>query len=136
MVAGEYAVLEPNYELIVMAVNRFVYATLTTDDTYTLTLENFNLTNIPWELQEGTVHIYSEDERTNFVQQAMEIALNYLTEQNVLFTPFHLTIKSELDDTTSKQKYGLGSSAAVVTAVISVILEKYAPTLATKDTIF
>src|SRR5690625_7706145 len=66
----------------------------------------------------------------------MEIALTFLQENNVSWHPFSLSIKSELDDEQSGRKYGLGSSAAVTTAAISVILQAFAPTLATKEVIF
>jgi phosphomevalonate kinase len=46
----------------------------------------------------------------------------FLHEKAVRLTPFHLEINSELDDPLTGQKYGLGSSAAVVVSVISAIL--------------
>src|SRR5690625_1205737 len=136
MLAGEYAVLEPNYELIVLAVNRFVYVTLKLADTNTVTLENYHLTNVPWTFTGQELHISSDDSRKEYVEYAMEIALTYLQENNITWQPFSLSIKSELDDDLSGRKYGLGSSAAITTAVISIILEKFAPSLAAKETIF
>lgn len=136
MMAGEYAVLEPNYEMIVMAVNRYVYATIELTNSNSVTLENFHLTNIPWLFSNRKLRIATEDPRKRFVEYAMEVALTYLYENDRIIQPFSLTIKSELDDVQSGRKYGLGSSAAVATAAISVILKKFAPELATKETIF
>ena len=124
MMAGEFAVLEPHHNLAVMAVDRFVYATLEEGSVNRLTLQDFKLNDLKWNYQNDTVHIFSEDGRVRFVEAAMTIALNYLHEQNIIPEHFSLTIKSELDDA-SGIKYGLGSSAAVVTSVITAILKKY-----------
>lgn len=124
MVAGEFAVLEPYQNLIVMAVDRFVYAKIEKSDENLLTLENFDLRNLHWNFHDRGIHIDSTDKRVNFVEQAMAIACNYLREQSIPIVPFSLKINSELDDD-SGLKYGLGSSAAVVTAVITAILSKH-----------
>ncbi|WP_344341528.1 phosphomevalonate kinase, partial [Streptomyces rhizosphaericus] len=71
---------------------------------------------------------------TVFVQEAMRIAMVYLHEKNIQPGPFAISVKSELDDASGK-KYGLGSSAAVVTSIISAILTKYFPTY-TKELLF
>lgn len=136
MMAGEYAVLEPHNELLVMAVNRYVYATLQFTETNTVTLENFQMMNRPWTFAHHRLQIVSDDSRKNYVERAMEVSLIYLQEHDISIRPFSLTINSELDDEQSGRKYGLGSSAAVTTAAISVILQAFAPTLATKEVIF
>src|SRR5699024_12131831 len=46
-------------------------------------------------------------------------------EKKVNTTPFSITVRSELDDEETGAKYGLGSSAAVVTSVITAVLEKF-----------
>jgi phosphomevalonate kinase len=121
MIAGEFAVLEPYQKLVVMAVDRFVYATIEHSQENLLTLENFSLHNLYWNYQNEEISIDSTDHRINFVEQAMLITCRYLQEQSITLKPFTLNIKSELDDR-SGIKYGLGSSAAVVTAVITAIL--------------
>lgn len=123
MMAGEFAVLQPYQNLIVMAVDRFVYATIEDSDVSLLTLENFGLENLYWNYQHKGIHIDSTDKRVNFVEQAMSVASDYLREQSIPLVPFKLSINSELDD--HGVKYGLGSSAAVVTAVITAILNKH-----------
>ncbi|MEC5425818.1 phosphomevalonate kinase [Virgibacillus sp. C22-A2] len=124
MVAGEFAVLQPHHSLVVMAVNRFVYASLKPSEENRITLQDFKLNNLVWEYKNNRVQIHSGDERVRFVEEAMTIALTYLKENTISPDRFMLTIKSELDDI-SGIKYGLGSSAAVVTSVITVILKKY-----------
>ena len=135
MIAGEFAVLEPRHKLIAMAVDRFVYATLLESEENQLSLESFSLLNITWDYHDHAINIDSNDGRIKFVKHAMKIALNYLEEQSIYPSNFSLKISSELDDA-SGIKYGLGSSAAVVTSVITVILEKYLPQSPAKDLIF
>ncbi|MBP1969997.1 phosphomevalonate kinase [Virgibacillus natechei] len=126
MIAGEFAVLEPHHHLVVMAVDRFVYASIQKSDTNSLTLQDFQLEDLTWEYKNSEVKISSNDRRTHFVGDAMTTAVTYLKENSITPDPFALSIKSELDDA-SGVKYGLGSSAAVVTSVIAAILKKYLP---------
>ncbi|MGM8211186.1 phosphomevalonate kinase [Virgibacillus sp. W0430] len=126
MVAGEFAVLEPHHQLVVTAVNRFVYATIDANSDNQLTLENFGINQVSWSYQYNALEIRSNDERIRFVAAALQTVLDYLYESNIKPESFSLSIKSELDDATGV-KYGLGSSAAVVTAVVSAVLNKYLP---------
>src|SRR5699024_3370358 len=127
MIAGEFAVLEPHHQLAVMAVDRFVYTTLEDHHDNRLTLENFNLNHVAWSFENGRVNVHTNDVRVRFVEEAMTIALTYLKESKISLDSFSLTVRSELDDESGK-KYGLGSSAAVVTSVIYAILKKYMTT--------
>lgn len=135
MIAGEFAVLEPKQKLVAMAVDRFVYVTLMENEENRITLENLHLHHVIWSYHNQIVKIQTDDPRARFVEFAMETALNYLKEQSVSPHAFTLSIRSELDDE-SGIKYGLGSSAAVVTAVISAILQKYLPEDPSADLIF
>lgn len=135
MVAGEFAVLEPNQKLIVMAVDRFVYATITRSKKNQLTLENLDIKNVHWHYAYQNICIDTADQRINFVQEAIVTACDYLYEQAIIPEPFTLHVNSELDDESGK-KYGLGSSAAVVTAVITAILTKYLDEQPTSELIF
>lgn len=135
MVAGEFAVLVPNHHLAVTAVDRFVYATIADSEDAMLSLEDFELNELYWNYEAGKVSITSTDERLSFVQVAMEITCTYLEEQGVEIDPFELSIRSELDDA-SGIKYGLGSSAAVVSAVVTAIIAHYTKEELDKDLIF
>ncbi len=136
MIAGEFAVLEPHHNLAVMAVNRFVYATiLRSHDNNRLTLHDFNLLDLAWEFEKDRVIVNTDDERVRFVCDAMTISYRYLKEKKVSIGKFHLSINSELDDE-SGNKYGLGSSAAVVTSVVSAILNEFMTEEPSKELIF
>lgn len=135
MVAGEFAVLEPHHQLVVTAIDRFVYATIEESDQNQLTLHDFQLENLAWEFSNHEVKIASGDERLKFVRHAIKIALLYLQERSINPEPFSIEIKSELDDE-SGAKYGLGSSAAVVTAVVSAILHKFDSVKVNKEILF
>src|SRR5690625_1638999 len=122
MVAGEFAVLEPHQKLVVMAVDRFVYTTISPSDDHVVHLPNFELHNLAWTLEDGEVVFKSQDERMTFLHSTISATIAYLREKEIEVKPFELTVNSELDDPTSGAKYGLGSSAAVVTSVVKAIL--------------
>ncbi|MFD1453718.1 phosphomevalonate kinase [Oceanobacillus sojae] len=134
-VAGEYAVLENDQKLVVMAVNRFVYAALEQSDENRLSLLNYGLTDLEWEWTGHKVSVKSYDSRIRFVENAITVVYTYLREHNITLKPCRLSVRSELDDT-SGSKYGLGSSAAVVTAVVSAILKRFLPYEPSKQLIF
>ncbi|WP_051557892.1 phosphomevalonate kinase [Oceanobacillus picturae] len=127
MIAGEFAVLEPYHQLVVMAVNRYVYTTIEESEQNRVSLHDFQLEDLIWDFEKGSLIIHADNPKTVFVQEAMRIAMAYLHEQNIKPGSFAISVKSELDDA-SGLKYGLGSSAAVVTSVITAILKKYLPT--------
>lgn len=137
MVAGEFAVLEPYQKLVVMAVDRFVYTTIEQSDQNLLNLENFNLQDLKWDWDavNKEVNIQVSDPRTRFVEAGMNVALSYLNEKSISPDPFTLTVRSELDDESGK-KYGLGSSAAVVTSIVSAILKVNLSTAPSDELIF
>ncbi len=136
MVAGEFAVLEKDYPLLVMAVDRYVYATIEDSSVYSFTSENFNLHHLTWHFDGKRVIFDDYSPRLKFVTSALATVLTYLREKKVETTPFSLTVRSELDDEKTGAKYGLGSSAAVVTSVITAVLEKFLPSRPSRYLIF
>lgn len=122
MVAGEFAVLEPHQKLVVMAVDRFVHTKISASEHNVVQLPNMDLHHVEWEMIANRVEFSHQDGRTSFVRAALEVTLTYLKEKNIHVPPFTLHVHSELDDPTSGAKYGLGSSAAVVTSVVKAIL--------------
>lgn len=135
MIAGEYAVLEQYQRLVVAAVDRYVTAELTSSEVGKLTLVNRDVDNAFWEYKDESVVIEAEDKVVSFVKEALQTTFTYLQEQDIEITPFELTITSELDDL-SGAKYGLGSSAAVTTAVIKVVLDYLLTEEASSEMVF
>lgn len=136
MIAGEFAVLEPYQKLAVMAVDRFVFTTIQNSEQNYLSLMNFQMDKLNWRYDSirENVFIDTDDKRVDFVANAMSIALTYLKECGISPSNFSLTINSELDE--AGVKYGLGSSAAVVTSAIAAILNKYMPENVSEELIF
>ncbi|QAA31808.1 phosphomevalonate kinase [Clostridium manihotivorum] len=122
MIAGEYAVLEPNQKAIVVAVNRYVNIHIEPSKKNELFLPQLGLENIAWEIIDEKVKFSVGDARLNFIENSIAVANQYLKENFIEIRPFRLLVNSELDDTTTGEKYGLGSSAAIVVSVISAIL--------------
>src|SRR5690606_31188203 len=96
----------------------------------------FNLHHLTWHFDGKRVIFDDYSPRLKFVTSALATALTYLREKKVETTPFSLTVRSELDDEKTGAKYGLGSSAAVVTSVITAVLEKFLPSRPSRYLIF
>lgn len=126
MVAGEFAVLEPNQELVVMAVNRFVYSEVKKSPVNKLHLVNFNMYNLHFSHHQNKLFMKKRNNGTRFVEAALELTYTYLYEKGINLSPIEISVRSELDDKSGK-KYGLGSSAAVVTSVVEAILTYFLP---------
>lgn len=122
LIAGEYAVLEPKHEAIVMAVNRYMTAYIEPSQQNSISLPQLGFDNITWKVQNKHVQFHHSDARLEFIENSISVTLRFLQEKSIPVKPFHLTVKSELYDYASGQKFGFGSSAAVVVAVISAIL--------------
>lgn len=122
MIAGEYAVLEPNQKAVVVAVNRYVTACIKPSRQNKLSLPQLGLEDITWEINDERVQFSVSDSRLRFIQNSISVVNQFLQEKLSILHPFQLQIKSELDDPLSGKKYGLGSSAAVVVAVTTAIL--------------
>lgn len=136
MVAGEFAVLEPDYNLVVMAMDRYVEVTIADAAENKLSLIDFGMHNLTWNYFDREIHIDNTDPRLSFVKEAIGVALLYLEERQIDFSPVEISVKSELDDVESGHKYGLGSSAAVVTAMVAAVLAKFLPNDPVEDLIF
>src|SRR5690625_3406553 len=136
MVAGEFAVLERKFPLIVMAVDRFVFTTIENHPYNSFTSEDFQLHNYMWSFDGRKVIFDTYSPRLKFVTIALATVLTYLKESRIPITPVSISIRSELNDQKTGAKYGLGSSAAVVTSIISAMLEKFLNEKPEKQLIF
>lgn len=122
MIAGEYAVLEPGYKAVVIAVDRYVTADIKPSVDNILYLPGLGLEEVTWSLGGEGIIFNTNDERLCFVKNAFDIASQYLVEKGLMILPFRLHIESCLNDPITGKKYGLGSSAAIVVAIVSSIL--------------
>lgn len=122
MIAGEYAVLEPHQPAVVVAVDRYMTATVALAPDNRLSMPGLGLTDLSWFSDPDGVTIKHADPRLRFVKEALTVALGHVRDQFLLPLPIHLTLESELDDDATGRKLGLGSSAAVVVAVVSAVL--------------
>src|SRR5699024_10015921 len=95
MVAGEFAVLEPNYKLIVTDVDGVVYVTVEDSHHNTMKLQNYNLRKLSLFYKSGKIHMAKSSNATRFVEQALKITYDYLIENKYETTPIKLNIKSE-----------------------------------------
>ena len=121
MVAGEYAVLEPHQPAVVVAIDRYMYATIEPAPAFSLSLPSFGLQRLPFEATSAGLRFATPDPRLRDVAEALAVALAHVREAFLLPLPFHLEVRSELDDETGR-KFGLGSSAAAVVATVAAVV--------------
>ena len=114
--AGEYAVVNPGNPALLMAVNRYVEARVSSSERWLVTSAQFSGSQV-------VVGGYVPD-NLSFASAALEIARNYASKVSEREVCGHVYIDSRLqsDDGT---KFGLGSSAAVCVAVVRAVLAAY-----------
>ncbi len=124
-IAGEYAVLEPDGEAIVVAVDRFIHVTVAHSQKNTLEIRQFGIEHITFDV-EAECFTFHEHVKANltYLQDAISLFYKYLSEQLIQWRPISLTVESELIDSSGK-KYGLGSSAAIVVAIMTALFQFY-----------
>lgn len=121
MIAGEYAILEPLQNGVVIAVDRFITAEIKWSEENILSLPQLGLQQISW-INNGDYPMFNSiDSRLTFIIHAIQIMNQFFKEQCVNCKNFKLTITSELANKEGR-KYGLGSSAAIVVAIVSSML--------------
>lgn len=127
-VAGEYAVTEPGYKSVLIAVDRFVTATIEASNEVEGSIHSKTLHYEPVKFDRNEDKIEISDvqaaKQLKYVVTAIEVFEQYARSCNIKLKHFHLTIDSNLADD-SGQKYGLGSSAAVLVSVVKVLNEFY-----------
>ncbi|MBC1398108.1 phosphomevalonate kinase [Listeria fleischmannii] len=121
-IAGEYAVVESGHTAILTAVDRYITLTIEDAAKNELIIPHYD-DAISWPLGG---ELKAEGEHFDFTALAINTATAYLKIRKIALSPIKITIETELvnDDGI---KFGLGSSAAVTTAMITGIMEKFAP---------
>ena len=127
-IAGEYAVTEPGYKSVLIAVNRFVTATIKASNEVVGTIHSKTLHHDPVSYNRNDNQIEISDthaaKQLKYVVTAIEVFEQYARSCDIKLEHFHLTIDSNLADE-SGQKYGLGSSAAVLVSVVKALNKFY-----------
>lgn len=115
-IMGEYSVTKPGNEAIVVAVDKFIHVRVKPDEDNQFSSE---LGHFRWMLSEQ-LPVFVYDNLTH-AKAAIYIAYKYLKYKGITPQTFRIELFSEL---TSKDniKYGLGSSGAVIIAVLKGIL--------------
>lgn len=127
LIAGDYAVVEQDQQAIVVAVDRYITASIKRRNMFSLSIPDLGVEKVEWEQAKGHKPFCFEDPRLKFIENSLEVVSKFFQEKAIEMVPFHLQMHSELNDSITRRKYGLGSSAAVVVATISAILHLHYP---------
>lgn len=122
-IAGEYAVVNPGNKAILISVDKFITVKLKKSED-TGSIKSYSNIKVIWSREEDKLRIEQEDDRFEYIISAINTVEKYLLEKRYKLDFYDIEVTSDLE---SKDgiKYGLGSSAAVVVAVIKAILEYY-----------
>lgn len=124
-IAGEYAVVEPGHLAILVAVDRFIYCTITEQENDDKKMGSFHSKQYhaePYGWQrdsKGRFTLDVKDSTFDLVTSAIQTIEKLVLEKGQELKYFSCTIDSELDSNgPERTKLGLGSSGAVTVAVI------------------
>lgn len=129
-IAGEYAVVHPGHAALLIAVDRYVHVTLTPTGTEVGTLRSDasdptkpDEAPVRWEVStDPTAAARFHSDETGFhkyVAAAVLTVERWRAEKHLPTSGYDIDISSHLDDATSGDKFGLGSSAAVTVATVA-----------------
>ena len=125
---GEYAVVEPGRQAVLVAVDRRVTVQLR-DLEETGLLESPHApdpTPVTWRHGAGGPSFSEEGEGYyRYVRAAITVVETWRAESGLTPRHYGLRITSGLDDAVSGAKFGLGSSAAVTVAVVGAVAAAY-----------
>lgn len=121
--AGEYAVVEAGHTAIIKEVNCFLTAEFCFAENHGNIQSSLFSHQIIWAYREGKLQIEQHNDYSIIIQ-TIELMSEYLGQRGIDQKVFNLKIDSDLHDS-ALQKYGFGSSGAVVVAVVKGILRLY-----------
>jgi len=114
---GEYAVLNPHAEAILIAIDKFITVSIKSSDNYEL---SSSYGHFKWILNEVKEPQFLYDSLPH-AKSAIFIAHRYLNFLEIPVDTYSIEINSELNHTDGR-KYGLGSSGAVLIGILKAIL--------------
>ncbi|PXX61768.1 phosphomevalonate kinase [Nocardia tenerifensis] len=118
-IAGEYAVIEPGFPAVLIAVDRYTTAHVAEADATAVTSDLFGDKLISLERVDGRL-VAPTCDGLDYVTSAIWVVERLLTELGHPVRQFRLRLTSALHDGRG-MKYGLGSSAAVTVATIAAL---------------
>lgn len=121
--AGEYAVVESGHTAIIKEVNCFLTAELSFTQVHGNIHSSLFSHQIVWTYKNGELQIERHNDYTIIIH-TIELMSEYLSQKGIEQKVFDLKINSDLHDS-DFQKYGFGSSGAVVVAVVRGMLRLY-----------
>ncbi len=124
-IAGEYAVVESGFPAIIVALDQFVTATISSSDTVgSIVSKQYQENSIVWRRKGDAMVFDNRDNPFHYILSAISLTEAYAHELGRELGVYHLGINSELDSADGK-KYGLGSSAAVTVATVKALCRFY-----------
>ncbi|WP_261809478.1 phosphomevalonate kinase [Levilactobacillus humaensis] len=134
-IAGEYAVVEPGYPAIIVALNQFVTVTITPSHDYgRIASKQYQENSLYWQRQGNELVFDNRDNPFHYILSAIRLTEQYAQSLGKPLAIYHLNVNSDLDSADGK-KYGLGSSAAVTVATIKALCQFYGLEMS-KDRLF
>lgn len=132
-IAGEYAVVEPGNPAVLVAVDRFITVRLSESaDLGLVHSSEYGRMPVVWRRDPATGSVVVEHHPYDYVTSAINTVERLREERGIDPKYFDLHITSQLDDSNG-QKFGLGSSAAVVVATVAAIDQFYGLQLSTME---
>lgn len=121
---GEYAILEPGSQALLLTFQRYLQAQISPAEAFGLETDLLPEAILGFGYEQGQILWQSPTEKPaeklKFVAEALQWAFAYLGALDQAIRPFHLQLHSDLHS--SGAKLGLGSSAAVTVAVLAAVL--------------
>ena len=130
-IAGEYAVVEPGHQAVLVAVDRFITVRITQAEDGGSAGPTGHISSTLYEAQSLTWYRRPEDgvvmvdkQFDDYVVSAIRMVEQMVREAGGRLRYFDLDVSSELDDG-SGHKLGLGSSSAVTVATVRAVARFY-----------
>lgn len=118
--AGEYAVMTPGVPAVIAGVDRYLTATAVPADRGRVTSAQYDAPRAFW-LDDAQGVAPTGWGEPDLVSRALALGYGICAARGATPEPLAIGITSDLDDAATGRKYGLGSSGAVVVAVIDAV---------------
>lgn len=122
-IAGEYAVVNPGHRALLISVDKFIHVRIKKSNNRG-SIKSYSNIKMIWRRRGDKIVLEQKDDRFEYIFAAMSIVEKYIKELKIPLQVYDIEVISDLE---SKDgiKYGLGSSAAVVVAIVKALLKFY-----------